>query len=82
VSLVGVNNEPWKFIVLMCQMEVCFVLEVCCECFVFYGLCVFNVSSMVYASYYLLCLCLLWFVCHMFCVSDVCLCLLSPFVIC
>jgi hypothetical protein len=67
---------------LMCQMEVCFVLEVCCECFVFYGLCVFNVSSMVYASYYVLCLCLLWFVCHMFCVSNVCLCLLSPFVIC
>jgi hypothetical protein len=27
---------------LMCHMNVFFVLEVYCECFVFYGLCVFN----------------------------------------
>lgn len=55
---------------LMCHMNVFFVFEVYCECFVFYGLCVLNVFSMVYTSY-VLGLCLLWFVCQMFYVSNV-----------
>jgi len=63
---------------LMCHMNVFFVLEVYCECFVFYGLCVLNAFSMIYTSY-VLGLCLLWFVCLIY---DVCPCLISPFAIC
>jgi hypothetical protein len=46
---VCVNSGCWKFIVLDVLSGSLFVLEVCCECFVSYGLCVFNVFSIVYA---------------------------------
>jgi hypothetical protein len=66
VSIIDVGSS-WC---LMCHMNAFFVLEVYCECFGFYGLCVLNVFSMVYTSY-ILGLCLLWFVCQMFYVFNV-----------
>jgi hypothetical protein len=38
VLIIDVGSS-WR---VMCHMNIFFVLEVYCECFVFYGLCVFN----------------------------------------
>jgi hypothetical protein len=62
VSIIDVGSS-WC---LMCHMNVFFVLEVYCECFVFYGLCVFN-------GLYIICIgsMFVMFVCQMFNVFNV-----------
>ncbi len=76
---VCVNSGCWKFIVFDVLSGSLFVLEVCCECYFFYGLCVF----------YRLCIICIVFMFVIFYVSyvlygwmsNVYLCFMSPFAI-